>query len=335
MLLVRIKKIRKFLFYLCIGLVFPLLCFSWPENLKRSFQLEIFRNPGLTIADFRYMAAAILVAEQNLDRENAILRAEKLDKREVLKLLSQDFKVAYYEIPLDVLQLDSTFQTNERDSISSVQNFERNGTKMVRWFIHPLHKSDEFEKKYKVYKGEIGRFRGLLTSSRSILIKDISTQDYWSVKTSLARAQGQFKDKNYNSIQANYHFEMSQIIDSDPFLRNRFFIEDSYVALKNDTFDEGQIVRALNPYKTNHMIQALATLLDPRISIPLARKNGYGDNWQGFITEVIMPDLGSTMGHLYERYGLVHNSLHSQNVTVEFDLNGKFIGTKVRDPDFD
>ncbi|MFN8846034.1 MAG: hypothetical protein ACK5W9_04235, partial [Bdellovibrionales bacterium] len=98
---------------------------------------------------------------------------------------------------------------------------------------------------------------------------------------------------------------------------------------------EGQIVRALNPYKTNHMIQALATLLDPRISIPLARKNGYGDNWQGFITEVIMPDLGSTMGHLYERYGLVHNSLHSQNVTVEFDLNGKFIGTKVRDPDFD
>ena len=332
---IKYHKIYKILFFVCVGLFFPSFSFSWPENLKRSFQLEIFRNPGLDIDDFRYMAAAILVAEQNLSRDIAVSLTKNMSRKDVQKILTQDFRMTYYEIPLSVLKIDSQFQAEGRNSIATLQIFQINGTKKVRWFVHPLHSTEEFEKKYQAYLGPPGRFRGLLTSSRSMIIKDIVTQDYWSVKTSLAVAQGQFKDKRYNSVQAQYHFEMSQIIDSDPYLKNRFFIEDSYVALKDESFDEGQIVRSLDPYKTGYQIQALATLLDPRISVPLARKNGFGDDWQKFVTDLIMPDLGATMGHLYERYGLVHNSLHSQNVTVEFDLNSKFVGTKVRDPDFD
>lgn len=318
-----------------LALVLPQSVYAWPDNLKRSFQLEIFRNSGLSSTDFRYMAAAVLIAEQGLSRDQALEKTKAMNISEAKQLLTRDFPIEYYEIPVSLLQADGEFRAQKLNDQSNLQLFKKGDQTYARWFKHPLHSAPEFENKYKAYQGEPGRYRAMLTSSRSLLIKDTQTEEYWSLKGSLKMAQGPFKNKAYNSIQAQYHLQMSNIISSDKFLRNRFFLDVSNVSLKNETFDEGQTLRSLKPYEEGGRIQALATLFDPRVSIPLARLNGFGDDWKEFLAKKVMPFLGETMGHLYANYGLTHNSLHSQNVTVHFDAKGKFKSVLVRDPDFD
>ncbi len=307
--------------------------------MRRAFQLEIVRNPGLELNDFRYLAFAILMKNYGLSPEAALARARALDLREAKKLSLEDFAVTYFEIPLEELQKLGRFSAEQLAGLqNNRQKFDRNGKTWVRWFVHPLHRPDFMRKNFSAYE-KSGPLRALLTSSRSMILKDLETGDEWSQKSSLKKAQGPFRNKIYPPAEAIFHFQLSKIIAGDSFLRNKFFSEESYTSLEShlpgqEPFSEGQIARSLAPYRSGESIQALATLFDPRIAVELAQKNGFGSDWPKFLAKKVVPELGRVVGYLYEKYGMAHNSLHSQNVMVRLDQAGRFLGILVRDPDF-
>jgi hypothetical protein len=318
-----------------LSLLSPSTAYSWSENIRRAYTLEVFRNPGLNETSMRYMGAASLVAQGKMSREEALLHVNTLGMDKIKALLKQDFQIKYFEIPVDIFRAlgEAAHQKLSGDS-QNQQVIVRDGKKYVRWFMHPLHDSKYMESKFSAYRGQ-ENIRALLTSSRSLVIWDPKTNEEWSLKTSLNKAAGPFKNKAYSSIAAAYHFEMSQIIDADLFLKAHFFVDESFISMTNADFNEGQIVRSLKPYKSGESMMALASLLDASLGKAVAAKNGYGDNWQQFIIDKIAPEIGVISAHLYEKYGLAHNSLHSQNIVVSFDKNGKFSGVRFRDPDFD
>lgn len=296
---------------------------------------EIARNYGLDEESLRYMAAGVLMRNNLLPRAVALAESQKLNLHDAKKISLQSFYVKTYEIPLELVTKDSEIQTNHLfNSENNKQIIEKNNKKYLRWFVHPLHESDFIQNNYKDYEIK-NRFIAKLTSSRSLLIYDPLTHEQWSLKSSLKKAAGPFSNKEYKSKHSEFHFQMSQILAADPFLKDRFFLEESFVGLKSAVFDEGQIVRSLKPYASGETIIALSGLYDQHTAISFSNKNGYNDNWKEFIQDVIMKDLGITTAHLYEKYGLIHNSFHSQNISVRFDKTGKYLGVLIKDPDFD
>jgi hypothetical protein len=333
------EKLRIQQWILCFVVFLSLLststAYSWSENIRRAYTLEVFRNPGMNETSLRYMGAASLVAQGKMSRDEALLHVNTLDMSAIKALLKQDFQIKYFEIPAEVFRALGEADHQKLPGESQDQQVVvRDGKKYVRWFVHPLHDSEYIESKFSQYRGK-ENIRALLTSSRSLVIWDPKTNEEWSLKTSLNKAAGPFKNKAYSSNAAAFHYQMSQIIEADPFLKARFFVDESFISLKNEEFNEGQIVRSLKPYKSGESMMALASLLDAPLAKAVAAKNGYGDNWQQFIIDKIAPEIGEISAHLYEKYGLAHNSLHSQNIVVSFDKNGKYSGVRFRDPDLE
>lgn len=322
--------------FLICSFFLPYFALAWPPSLRQTFQLELLHNSALKEDDLRLMAYGIHIATNKPDTEEAYKRFQEMPYSEVKKILSQDFVAKCYEIPLE--EFTKHFQVESRilKGRPNRQIFDRNGVKYIRWFVHPFNSSNassSFDKKFGAYLVD-KKYRGIISSSRSIAILDITTKEVWGMKVSLPNGFGPFKSKAYDSTHAAFHFQMSTIIDNDPFLKSRFFIEESYLSAIGEGLNEGQQVRDLSISKSGGITISLSALFDPEIRIDFAKKNGYGEDWKRFFNEVIMPDLGTTLGYLYETYGLAHNSLHSQNITVKFGKQGKFIGVKLRDFDF-
>lgn len=81
----------------------------------------------------------------------------------------------------------------------------------VRWFIHPLRDRASLPKLMSDNLKE-GQFLGMLTESRSLVVLDRRSGDYWSIKVSLPKGVGAFTDKSYTSHEAAVHFQNSEYL---------------------------------------------------------------------------------------------------------------------------
>lgn len=318
----------------------------FPDNVRQSFSLGVKENGGLSRTHLEAMAAANL-RSQKVDESTLITLLGSKSDSQLADIATRPFLIDYYEIPEQSLLTEGEV-TAERTQYNhsnepSPLRFLRDGKVFLRWFIHPLRPKPVLKGNLQSLQLKCGRFLGMMTESRSVVIQDRTNGHFWSLKISLPSAMGQFSNKTYTSKEAQIHFRNSERIfeqQKNGNLNNpQFFQEIEYVAFKMEGTDEGQLLRSLSflkdrnlkfiPYSSIYTHGLHKYIASPEMG-PKAQ-GGLTDDERTWLADE--PALAAKK--LYDDIAAVLNSNHSQNSVLLINQNRQPLRFMQRDLDFD
>ncbi|OQW50830.1 MAG: hypothetical protein A4S09_10915 [Proteobacteria bacterium SG_bin7] len=321
---------------------------TFPFNVSRSLDNEIMQNPGISDAQIKKLASIILKKRFNLGPDRIQRMLAGLNIQQIKKIAAKEFQVSFFELPLEKAQsvLNFKFQATDpkfSELINSIYFFEKNGTTYVRWFQNPFSDSDYlvdmfrksgFSEEESTLK--TGTLKARFSASRTIYICCGPEKRVYLIKPSVDKFQvGSFVDKYVDHKEAVKWTTFSQMIDEvfgsaadDLFIR-----EAGMFSLGNKAYSEGQTIRDSLPFERELLLPAFSVLTDD-VGAEIARNNG-SDNPVEFWRSHLIEPLAEISAKLYLDAGLIHNSLHSQNIVIRFDSNMKVLGLRIRDADFE
>jgi|GEM_PF-5237647 len=310
-----------------------------PSHIANSFAQGILNNAGLTRVDLERLALTVIRARQGTDKNQSKIEIAQLSISELKALATQSFPIEYIEIPEQHLLTKGEFSSEttqllKRDQIMSPIRFMKDGEVWVRWFIHPMREDTSYREFLGDRPIQRGRFLGLLTESRSLIVYDRAKTKAWSIKVSLPVAVGQFQDKSYPVRDAQVHFRASEAILRSQALAAHpdlgILPEQEFVGIKGEGFDEAQIVRNIDVLSPGKKMISFSSFFTSEFF----REKGLG--WSDSeVIEWFARKPGTLAALVYGKLGLLHNSNHTQNTVILMDEDGKPERVLLRDPDYE
>ncbi|MCB0411610.1 MAG: hypothetical protein KDD22_03745 [Bdellovibrionales bacterium] len=338
------------------------------------FQLvkwELTANPELGRESFIRMGHAILcnLGTQELPNRlkaklnlHAFQSADHDSQIEMVNLLTDDELKTLIVIPAELKYLEvseAEFNKLSDHRVFELENgglekfraliqFKKYGMTYYRWPIHPLAKSEDSPvfKMIERLRGQAPKLKkGFLkfnfTSSRSLIVFHDSYDDSISLKISLPKGEGPFKQKAVSMkgwrawTDHNRWLKAFSPDESNPHL---VLLREPYgLALADSTLsiDDGLLARDLKDLLGGafYYLPVFSVMTDTA-GVEIATLNGSDDPY-AFWTEHLIRPLAMAISELRARTGAEHTSPHSQNLMVELDSELKPTGRIVlRDFDF-
>lgn len=330
---------------------------------------ELGANPAIQEEALRKMAQVILERAKLEDFPESVKNKidvakyrnnpealEAVVKRTPLSTLKEIVAVPaplqYFELPVDQLaQLTKhkfELPGEAAEQAKHIIYFQKNGQKYARWFIHPLANPDDVvaRREFKSIFGEApavqqGDYKFHFTSSRSLIVFNENYDDAISLKLSLPKAEGPFKNKAIHLKEFSAWGRHNQYLESlapGGTLPHMQLMQEPYglgIGVTGESTEDAFLFRRIDELtkKNRYLLPAFA-VFDEKVGRQIAEMNGSknpADFWQKNLIE----PLAQATAELRAYTGMEHTSPHSQNMMVELDENfrptGKIV---VRDFDF-
>lgn len=309
---------------------------SLPANVSESFAQGILQNSSLTMDQLRVMAKAVFMRAKGVTESDAQSAVNKMDVAQLRQTASKPFLIDYIEIRKSDLMAAgklSAFQSEIIKGEPSPLFYKVDGVEYVRWFFHPLRDPKDFLRDLPGVKLKIGRFLGQLTESRSVVVLDRTTGDYWSLKLSLPEAVGPFTKKRLFGSEV-----VEQLLTSDIIAKtgNPFVYEQEGISFQaTGKLDEGISVRSIRSLFENGQYAIPFSAIFSRglkfFLNPILNASEIFSLEKQWLAEAPARFAAA----LYFLTGLLHNSNHSQNSILVLSADKLPIAYLQRDADFD
>lgn len=178
---------------------------------------------------------------------------EALSEARMRELLTRPIEISYVEIPVRELKALGNYNYSHSAFLmpeDSPIEFTKNREQWARIFIHPLRADREFLKVLGSPQVQKGKFLAQLTESRSVVIMNRESGNYWGLKLSLPNAFGAFNDKTFAAEGAGQQFILSEHLLEQKkkglYKDTQYLHEKEAMGVTIGTWSEGQSVRDLS-----------------------------------------------------------------------------------------
>jgi hypothetical protein len=321
---------------------------NFAPNVRQSFAWGITDNLGLSREDLEGMGAVILNRNQNIELAKASQDVKLLSETALKELCTHSFLIDFAEIdeseftkPNEEGKAYTGYIYHEKSELKSKEasssplSFLRQGKRFFRQFIHPLRSNREFLEKLGNPVVHRGRFLAMFTESRSIVILDRVTGEFWSIKLSLPAGPGIFTDKAFGGREARIQLRGSEWLLSlveDKVLTDELFlpeIEAVGFSVVSTGLAEGQLVRSLKILESENYLLPYTAVYS----------NGLGKYIKGDIAvqekKWLSDEPARAAAQLFVKAGALLNSNHAQNSTLLLNANRQPLKLYLRDHDLD
>lgn len=346
------NAVSKYLFILVImslelfcSKAFAQLTNSLPENVRQSFAWGVTDNFVLTRDSVELMAKFVLTKKYKFSEIDMNEKIKDLSDANLRQLAIESFLIDYVEVSEEYLNKVGRFSAEFSKYLNSTENsspirFKRNGQSFLRWFIHPLRTNTDFLKILGSPPIQHGGFLAQMTESRSLVLMNRISGDFWSIKLSLPAGIGPFvADKALKEDEVRSQFDASEHLlrqrKAGVYEDTQYIHEQEYAGFRMGDFQEGILVRSLNILKNskNYLVpysgiysRGLAHYLSKSISNEQISK--LENKWLG-------EEPGKAAAEIYAKDALIVNSNHSQNSVLLMNSEKMPISYLRRDFDLD
>lgn len=322
----------KFLFIFLFSISVQARLFNhFPENVRQSFAWGITHNLALKRDDLLKMIAIAFPLVKN---------PEALSDQRLRELLTRPIEISYVEIPVRQLKALGIYNYSHSNNLSADESpleFNKNGETWARIFIHPLRQDREFLKILGSPAVQKGKFLAQLTESRSVVIMNRESGNYWGLKLSLPKAYGAFNDKTFTAEGAGQQFILSEHLLEQKkkgiYKNTQYLHEKEALGITIGEWSEGQTVRDLSILRSGGFLLAYDAIVS----------QGLAAFWPRILegVELFKEEMrwlaqkpAEAAAHLFSHSGVSVHSNHSQNNLVYLSPDREWVEYYRRDFDW-
>jgi hypothetical protein len=272
-----------------------------------------------------------------------------LNLAELKRIVVLPAPIEYFEIPEDKLKsvrkiVEHELELTGKHEAAKLVHFIKDGVPHVRWFLHPLADAENSQIRALInsqfgilLRAQRGFLNFHFTASRSIIVFGDSYDSAISLKLSLPKAEGPFKNKAIHlkefTAWSRHNAYIADTLGNKNIDALKLQFEPYGLGVSNSGQEDAFLFRNLNELKSGHyLLPAFAILSEEGAEI--ARLNG-SHNAVEFWEQHFLKPLAFGMAELRARTGAEHTSPHTQNLLVELDSQMRPTGkVVVRDFDF-